>query len=442
MYCVSWQCWILSSCFVCFNYVKVVPLLFSSLLVWSCWRVISGSPLRSWFMVLGLFCKIFLEIHMPRTLRWVGSMIELGPEPYLIRATEPFVLSLPPAANYWGKDCILIVIKTGGFSESKQEKLLFVLAPPCYSKGLNKAFPEFLIWPVINFYWWRQTTTLVGNILWHPVWGLSPAEERIWAPMGHLIQPPHRWQAATWTTWWRLPLYFSLTIFPLPLLKSLCFCVLSSLSVLSSFCHSESMVIRQLQNHSSQLVRAAPSGLERLTLMGDKQRRERLNLYPADLGPGPPHCRKLYERDTGSNLMLCSGWKLILPIFSPLFSCCQEKSSWEQAEDSYVPGTSGWESLLWLAVPHRMYNQTYNVWFPGLITLEGSGQGAPLFTALSGSLQVGAWIDTCRGWVGMAMFLCISFSFSVFSVPPPFTSPLVFTPILQYPLSWKLLVCL
>lgn len=106
----------------------------------------------SCFMVLGLSCKIFHEIHMPRTLRWVGSMIELGPEPYLIRATEPFVLSLPPAANYWGKDCILIVIKTGGFSESKQEKLLFVLAPPCYSKGLNKAFPEFLIWPVINFY--------------------------------------------------------------------------------------------------------------------------------------------------------------------------------------------------------------------------------------------------------------------------------------------------
>ena len=34
----------------------------------------------SWFMVLGLFCKIFHEIHMPRTLRWVGGMIELGPE--------------------------------------------------------------------------------------------------------------------------------------------------------------------------------------------------------------------------------------------------------------------------------------------------------------------------------------------------------------------------
>ena len=84
--------------------------------------------------------------------------------------------------------------------------------------------------------------------------------------------------------------------------------------------------------------------------MGDKQRRERLNSYPADLGPGPPHCRKLYERDTGSNLMLCSGWKLILPIFSPLFSCCQEKSSWEQAEDFYV------RVYCVAAGPHRMDN--------------------------------------------------------------------------------------
>ena len=26
----------------------------------------------------------------------------------------------------------------------------------------------------------------------------------------------------------------------------------------------------------------------------------------------------------------------IVPVFSPLFSCFQEKSSWEQAEDFYV----------------------------------------------------------------------------------------------------------
>ena len=71
---------------------------------------------------------------------------------------------------------------------------------------------------------------------------------------------------------------------------------LCPLSLLSS----ESVVTRQLHNHSSQLVRPAPSGLERLI----KQRRERLTSSPADLGPGPPHCGKLYERDTGSNLIL------------------------------------------------------------------------------------------------------------------------------------------
>ena len=29
---------------------------------------------------------------------------------------------------------------------------LFVLAPPCCSRDPNKALPEFLIWPLINFY--------------------------------------------------------------------------------------------------------------------------------------------------------------------------------------------------------------------------------------------------------------------------------------------------
>ena len=35
---------------------------------------------------------------------------------------------------------------------NKQGKLLFVLAPPCCSGGPNKALPEFLVWPLINFY--------------------------------------------------------------------------------------------------------------------------------------------------------------------------------------------------------------------------------------------------------------------------------------------------
>ena len=37
-------------------------------------------------------------------------------------------------------------------SGSKQGNLLLVLAPPCCSRGPNKALPEFLVWPPVNFY--------------------------------------------------------------------------------------------------------------------------------------------------------------------------------------------------------------------------------------------------------------------------------------------------
>ena len=70
----------------------------------------------------------------------------------------------------------------------------------------------------------------------------------------------------------------------------------------------------------------------------------------------------------------------IVPIFSPLFSCFQEKSSWEQPEDFYEP------VYCEVAGPHRWTT----VWVLGLITLVSSGQGAPSFTALSGRVQVGA----------------------------------------------------
>ena len=36
---------------------------------------------------------------------------------------------------------------------SEQGKLLLVFAPPCCSRGPNKALPKFLVWPLINFYW-------------------------------------------------------------------------------------------------------------------------------------------------------------------------------------------------------------------------------------------------------------------------------------------------
>ena len=35
-------------------------------------------------------------------------------------------------------------------------------APFCYSRGPNKALPEF-VWPLTNFYWLRRPRTLVGN---------------------------------------------------------------------------------------------------------------------------------------------------------------------------------------------------------------------------------------------------------------------------------------
>ena len=46
---------------------------------------------------------------------------------------------------------------------SKQENLLFDLAPRCCSRGPNKALPEFLVWPLINFYCLRRQRTLVSN---------------------------------------------------------------------------------------------------------------------------------------------------------------------------------------------------------------------------------------------------------------------------------------
>ena len=36
---------------------------------------------------------------------------------------------------------------------TKQGNLLLVFAPFCYSRDPNKALPEFLDWPLINFYW-------------------------------------------------------------------------------------------------------------------------------------------------------------------------------------------------------------------------------------------------------------------------------------------------
>ena len=42
-------------------------------------------------------------------------------------------------------------------------KLLLVFAPSCCSRIPNKASPEFLVWPLLNFCWLRGPRTLLSN---------------------------------------------------------------------------------------------------------------------------------------------------------------------------------------------------------------------------------------------------------------------------------------
>ena len=63
---------------------------------------------------------------------------------------------------------------------SKQENGLFVLTPACCSRGPIKAWPEFLVWPLMNFYRLRKPRTLVSNKCPHlPLYGrdLGPPEK-------------------------------------------------------------------------------------------------------------------------------------------------------------------------------------------------------------------------------------------------------------------------
>jgi len=106
------------------------------------------------------------------------------------------------------------------------------------------------------------------------------------------------------------PLYFFPHHFPFPLclfpsLEISLYFSLCPLLLLSS--PSETVDIRQLQHHSSQLARPAPSGLQWLTLTGDKQRWERLashcaNLYAsliAQLVKNPPVMQETWVQFLG-----------------------------------------------------------------------------------------------------------------------------------------------
>ena len=48
----------------------------------------------------------------------------------------------------------------------KQGNLLSVLVPPCCSRDPNKASSEFLVWPLVNFYWLRRPTASCGRDWW------------------------------------------------------------------------------------------------------------------------------------------------------------------------------------------------------------------------------------------------------------------------------------
>ena len=48
---------------------------------------------------------------------------------------------------------------------SEQGKLSLILAPCRYRRGQDKALPEFLVWPLVIFYWLRSPRTWgLGNI--------------------------------------------------------------------------------------------------------------------------------------------------------------------------------------------------------------------------------------------------------------------------------------
>ena len=174
----------------------------------------------------------------------------------------------------------------------------------------------------------------------------------------------------------------------------------------------------QLQRHSSRLVRP-PSGRRRLTLMGDKPRRQRLTSYPADLVQGLPTDRRFKRgMQVQASYPVVTG-SLILLTFSPLFPAAKRS-----------PMGTGWSSRFlytWTCErPLVGCGPTQDGrWLVQALSPQWAGDRVrPPSLALSGSVWLGVWTDTRRGWGGMA----ISLYFSVFPVPPAFTSPSVLSP--------------
>ena len=75
-------------------------------------------------------------LHSPRPERWAKH------ESYLSSPTPGHTPTLPPCKE-----------PAHSPSASEQTREGVVLAPSCGSRGPNKALPEFLLWPLVNFYW-------------------------------------------------------------------------------------------------------------------------------------------------------------------------------------------------------------------------------------------------------------------------------------------------
>ena len=120
----------------------------------------------------------------------------------------------------------------------------------------------------------------------------------------------------------------------------------------------------QLQRHSSRFVRPSPSGRRRLTLMGDKPRRERLTSHPADLVQGlPTDWRFMRGVQVQTSYPVVTG-SLILLTFSPVFSCCQEKSRGDRLKQQISIHWWTCERPLWVAVPHRTHGGWSRLFHP------------------------------------------------------------------------------
>ena len=326
----------------------------------------------------------------------------------------------------------------GFFSGSKQGKLLPVLTPLCFSKGPNKAFPELLVCFLINFCWWKRPTTLVGNNLWCPKWGSTPTEERIWAPLGHLTQLPHGWQKseplasespqfvnssslAPGASVPSLRQCFSLAFVPFrspPFPLSLSWNLSTFLSVLSFWKSGLSSCSITPLSSWDLLPLAGNSSPWWVTSGGGRGLARTLQT----LVQGPPTDWRFMRRiQIQTSYPVVTG-SLILLIFSPLFSCCQEKSHRGRAEAAdfytlvYVRPTCGLQ-------PHT----GRTIGWSRLFHPSGQETGAPSFTSPFWKRVAGCLSRHPQG-MGWNGNLSVCLFFAVFSVPPPFTSPSVLNP--------------